>query len=1131
MAVYSKLLLSTGGGIISAKQQAKQAENTASILIGLGGTGIDCIKTIKAAVRERLEPDDPKSVVAEYKHIQFMGVDTDKKSFTKKQEEGKNEVHSARDLKVLDDTEVFDISNAAIANALKNPRAIEMRPELQWLNYKELDIPDLADHGAGGFRQIGRYMLMDKSNKFMDDVGTLIRTAKSGLTNPTVNIHIFSGLSGGTGSGTFLDVCYMVKEVAALNGGATISGYFFLPDVNLDKIPTDNRLTRVFIPCNAYAAMQELDYCMRISENGGAFIQNYKGGRQIKWEEPPVTMCHLIGGIDANHNVSLNVYNYAINVASEYVMDFLTRPNDPDCFALHDHLARIKANMEAAKHNCRIGANLNYCILGASCASVPMREINTYLASKIFGKFKGILENEPTEQGVQEFASKAELNDYDMLRRELSEGAGDDYSVFGGTWKEVRDFGDQELVKHYTDQTAAKKGKIETNAKSMMTETNSHSLIGRMRQAMIPYITSIQYGPVYAYGMLEAARSHNLLNIVDGLIEENMNRWNQEKFQDRYGEYEYARDTFKRKPNKRTYAEYEWRIECLEKQKREIALFGQMDTVLKKFREQVVQVTTEYYLVLQRVTRNLLDTFEENHAALVTGKGIMKTNDFAEPLMTIEELRPKLDAAIEKISVDGIMSQLMGVLIQQEEQWKQEDENKIAKLVNDFFVNVAFSDFASKSITSFLKDKYNTTVDDVIKNNVYEQYMKPLAEKAQPLFAFNPSVWDNSLTGKIGFVSIPTSAKPVVDAAKKLMHNNLLFAVKESALTDRIYLMVTACALPLGSYAKCSEYEKVYFATDRIGGHYYEGMEEGYFNDWRQLPSLVPESRIDYNQIPLKLKEQLEAGKELYQIAIDANLLEEDKVCSLEEASRQKLETAMVQAEKAMEAVKTGNPAAKQILAKAQAELAQALADIQTVPTGYVLPHCSVADAATIDRVRRDFFLISPAIQEMMRADIAVIDKAKAVQEQLKETAAIGNQKEQIITDFCYALCSGIFDFKPLQITYHKEEFGISSDVILSKMGPEFPFMKVPLYQAFVSFKAMEEDEKKNIVQEANNLINNMDPRVIEILTDLKAKLNPQYNAIMAQNAGAYAEAEEIIAFLKKVSRELNSLAGMFGIF
>ena len=43
MAVYSKLLLSAGGGIVSSMQQAEQARNTATLLIGLGGTGIDCL--------------------------------------------------------------------------------------------------------------------------------------------------------------------------------------------------------------------------------------------------------------------------------------------------------------------------------------------------------------------------------------------------------------------------------------------------------------------------------------------------------------------------------------------------------------------------------------------------------------------------------------------------------------------------------------------------------------------------------------------------------------------------------------------------------------------------------------------------------------------------------------------------------------------------------------------------------------------------------------------------------------------------------------------------------------------------------------------------------------------------------
>ena len=50
MAVYSKLLLSTGGGIVSSQQQAEQVKNTATLLIGLGGTGVHCIRTIKTPV-------------------------------------------------------------------------------------------------------------------------------------------------------------------------------------------------------------------------------------------------------------------------------------------------------------------------------------------------------------------------------------------------------------------------------------------------------------------------------------------------------------------------------------------------------------------------------------------------------------------------------------------------------------------------------------------------------------------------------------------------------------------------------------------------------------------------------------------------------------------------------------------------------------------------------------------------------------------------------------------------------------------------------------------------------------------------------------------------------------------------
>lgn len=927
MATYSKLLLSQGGGIIFPEQQGEQVKNTATILIGLGGTGLDCLKSIKAAVRERLRPDDPEAAVPEYSHIQFLGADSDKMALRK----------SGLEMK-----ECLDISGALYPGMAGNPAFLKMRPELQWMdeNLWEASSHLEPGNGAGGVRQMGRFLMMESSAAFMEILEKKIIAARRGLTNPYVNVHIFAGLSGGTGSGCFLDVCYMVREALVEIGceSAVVSGYFFLPEAKEENISWASESVRKKLRMNGYAALQELDYTMGIQYNGGAFQQVYHGGKEIPWDRKPVDMCFLIG---RNSEGEVQPYERVIGAVTEYILELCTEREYPNSNMLRTILWHDNWAISTLVKLSTRGIYLDYRSLNALSIYVPFREMNTYLVSGFLGMFEGICTREPTEGDVRRFAERAGLGNYELLCRELSQGAGDDYLSFQGTWQEVREYGDIDLVTHYTNQNNNKMCNIERNARCMLDEKNSHSLIGRVRAALAPYIKSLDYGPMYAYRMLKESSANNLFRVIDAFIGHNTHLWNMKKFQyqDRYEDYERARDEFRKGSvlgKRRRYEEYVYRLEILEQQKRDIICCEQADRVLRTLRFQIQKAVAEYYCIPARVIGNLLETAKENRRFLEVGiGGIKNTNDFGKSLITLEEMKPKLDQFLESINPAGMMDMFMGVFLDKESEWIQEDENTIAKMVNDFFANTAFHDFANRSITSFLRDKYNTDSDKVITDRLYTEYMKVLEEEAKPLFAFNPAVWDGSRTGQAGLVSIPIGAVAVKNAAEKLHEISPLYEVQEKELKDRIYLSLINCGFPICSHTKIKEYEELYYSSPiPVGLHSYVGNEKGFFSDWNRLPALTPESGIEYGKIPQRMKEELEEANELYDKAKELGLLRGDEVFSLDEEQKLK-------------------------------------------PSGCVLPHGSQMDEITIERVRRDFFVRSPAIWEGLKKDIEVLEKSK----------------------------------------------------------------------------------------------------------------------------------------------------------
>ena len=182
--MYEGLLLSTGGGIITdIKKSAYQGEP--AIIIGLGGTGIDALKAVRKKVYENILPDDPAAAEPEYKHIKFLAVDTDCKSF-----------------KGLAEEECMDIHVPDMAARMES----DIRCGCKEFNWLQKSLGSLCGGRVFPARQVGRYCLFKNIDKITERIRELKTDVTVGAGDSEINVHIITGITGATGGGTFIDM-------------------------------------------------------------------------------------------------------------------------------------------------------------------------------------------------------------------------------------------------------------------------------------------------------------------------------------------------------------------------------------------------------------------------------------------------------------------------------------------------------------------------------------------------------------------------------------------------------------------------------------------------------------------------------------------------------------------------------------------------------------------------------------------------------------------------------------------------------------------------------------------------------------------------------------------------------------
>jgi hypothetical protein len=395
-----------------------------TLVIGIGGTG----KSALLDVRQRLV-----SRFGSYKDLRtigFLALDTD---------DALDEESVARD--PLSEALAFSASEH-LHLTISETKMADIRTHLNshhpalatWLDKESLVHPSVVA-GAGQIRQIGRLALLaniDKVLPAINDALTSITSAEArrstleylksaGMQEIEIKekpLRIFSvgSLIGGTGSGMFLDLGYLLREdtVRVMTAGQRpiSTGIFAVPLAGRTRSGVDTR-------ASAYAALRELNH---YSDTSTTYSVEYPDGRRFETHEPPYDFTFLVSTQSGRSTldgpralVSMIGRRIVLEATSEFTQKISSNRDN------------IRKHLVATDER---GCNQNFFTFGLSSIEVPLRNFSTACGARFmvdtiaelrFGKYKDSTEKfnlDPTY--LRDFLKEQKLDEAGLKRRLLA---------------------------------------------------------------------------------------------------------------------------------------------------------------------------------------------------------------------------------------------------------------------------------------------------------------------------------------------------------------------------------------------------------------------------------------------------------------------------------------------------------------------------------------------------------------------------------------------------------------------------------------------------------------------------------------------------------------------------------------
>lgn len=354
-------------------QQQKTNTIVPTLIIGVGGTGLEVITRIRRLIVESYGSLENLEVVS------FLHIDTDKKYQIRKLEMAGPP---------LEDSEKF-WSKVSYDEA----KRIKDYPENyswyhDWLPSELSHDQLVSEVGAGQIRACGRFSFFynhreiqqkceQARRKISDGIGQINIDGNILMVEPKLNIFVVGSISGGTGSGMLIDLGYSLRK------------WFQGESLELTAIiPTPDAFSGMDAALktqeNGYAALMELNY---FSDSKTSYNVRYglAEGTRIVDNRPPYDFLYLTS--TRNQSVSLEIETIQEMMAQQIFLDLVSSYSVYKR-SIRDNIKRqISTSVDQTKDSDSkpVGRSypINFFSFGIATIEVPVHAIRKALATRL----------------------------------------------------------------------------------------------------------------------------------------------------------------------------------------------------------------------------------------------------------------------------------------------------------------------------------------------------------------------------------------------------------------------------------------------------------------------------------------------------------------------------------------------------------------------------------------------------------------------------------------------------------------------------------------------------------------------------------------------------------------------------